>query len=173
MNVAVTPSRMRNAGACESLARLLLQWIMFKYRYNVLRSVMAVALLAAVNSGSATNPALQSGAMPARLTTEGGTFAIAMKSNPAPVPLNEPFELTVDVSLLKKVDDRNPLWLGLQATMPEHAHGMNTRARVEPLSDGKFVIKGLLFHMAGEWEVTFQVAKGRITEQARTRVLVE
>jgi hypothetical protein len=96
-----------------------------------------------------------------------------MKSSPEPIPLNEPFELTVDVSLLKAVDDANPLWLGVEATMPTHAHGMNTRARVGPLENGRFAVKGLLFHMAGEWEVVLQVAKGRIHEQARTRVLIE
>jgi hypothetical protein len=145
---------------------------MHSSKYN--SPVAAVlALLAATLSAAGSEPLLQSGALAARLATDAGTFALALESSPAPIPLNEPFELAVDVKLARPVDDPNPLWLGVTATMPTHAHGMNTRAQVEPLADGRFLIKGLLFHMAGEWEVSFQVAKGRIHEQARTRVLVE
>jgi hypothetical protein len=47
---------------------------------------------------------------------------------------------------------------------------MNTRARVEDLGNGKFVVRGLLLHMAGQWELAFDVAKGRVHEQAIVRV---
>ncbi|MEJ0040311.1 MAG: hypothetical protein WDO68_30520 [Gammaproteobacteria bacterium] len=111
--------------------------------------------------------------MTSRLDTEGGAFALTIKSNPAPIPLNEPFELTITVKAARKIDDPNPLWLGVSATMPAHAHGMNTRTEVEPLGEGRFLVRGLLFHMAGDWDVLLQVAKGRVHEQAHMRVRIE
>jgi hypothetical protein len=119
----------------------------------------------------AAEPARQGGTLAPRLTA--GSFGLALTTSPAPIPFNEPFELGVTVQLLKPVDDPNPLWLNVRATMPAHGHGMNTRVRVEDLGGGRFNVKGLLFHMAGEWEVVFQVAKGRVREDVRTQVVIE
>jgi len=97
----------------------------------------------------------------------GGSFVIRWATSPAPLPLNEPFELNVDVIVRADiVDDGNPVWLDVDARMPAHAHGMNTRPKVQDLGGGRFVVKGLLFHMAGAWQIRFDVAKGRIREQA-------
>ena len=80
-------------------------------------------------------------------------------------------------SLWKKIaglsDDRNPFWVDAEARMPAHAHGMNTRLRREDLGGGRFVFRGMLFHMAGDWEVVFDVAKGRARERAIARLLIE
>ena len=57
--------------------------------------------------------------------------------------------------------------------MPGHGHGMNTRARIEPLEGGRFIVRGLLLHMSGEWEFTFDVAKGRTHEKAIVRFVLE
>jgi cytochrome c peroxidase len=57
--------------------------------------------------------------------------------------------------------------------MPGHEHGMNTRPRVQDLGDGKFRVRGMLFHMAGEWEISFDIAKGRVHERAVARMNVE
>ncbi len=135
--------------------------------------VAALAVLLAATPSSAAEPGKQSGAMPAQLTTDGGTFAVTVKTNPQRIPLNEPFELLVNLRVLREVDDPNPLWLRVEATMPAHAHGMTTRAVVEQVGDGKFAVKGLLFHMAGDWEIVLHVAKGRIREQSRTLVRIE
>ena len=106
----------------------------------------------------------------ASLTTDGGSFEVKLGSTPRPIPLNELFELNVEVRALGEAKDSNPLWLDVTATMPAHKHGMNTLPRVEDLGDGRFVVRGLLFHMAGEWELEFDVVKGRIHEHAVTRV---
>lgn len=146
---------------------------MLTRRHSFFAAAATVALLASTHPVLGTEPARQTGAVTTALSSSGGTFSVVLKSSPAPIPLNEPFELTVDVRLARPVDDTNPLWLAVEATMPEHAHGMNTRPRVEALPDGRFAVKGLLFHMAGEWELVLNIAKGRIHEQARTRVLIE
>ena len=104
--------------------------------------------------------------------TDGGMFQVALKPSATPVPFNQLFELEVDVSLLRKLDDPNPFWIDLQTTMPGHGHGMNTRARIEQLEGGRFIVRGLLLHMTGEWEFAFDVAKGRTHEKAIVRFVL-
>jgi hypothetical protein len=113
------------------------------------------------------------GALPATAVSESGTFQLALQPATVPVPVNELFEMRVTVTLLRELDDPNPLWIDLQTEMPGHGHGMNTRARVEPLGDGRFVVRGLLLHMQGLWQLTFDVAKGRAHEKAIVRFVLE
>jgi hypothetical protein len=47
------------------------------------------------------------------------------------------------------------------ATMPEHRHGMNYRPLVTPLGAGRFRVEGMMFHMAGRWELVFEVRSGK------------
>lgn len=47
------------------------------------------------------------------------------------------------------------------ATMPEHRHGMNYRPLITPLGAGRFRVEGLMFHMAGRWELVFEVRTGK------------
>jgi hypothetical protein len=50
--------------------------------------------------------------------------------------------------------------LRVDAEMPEHRHGMNyqpsIRARDRP---NYFLAEGLLFHMPGRWQVTFELKR--------------
>jgi hypothetical protein len=102
-----------------------------------------------------------------------GGFRLTLQSLPAPLPLNELFEIRVGVDASAARDDSdNPVWLRANAEMPAHKHGMNTRVVVEQLADGQFLVKGLLFHMRGEWLITFDLAKGRVYEQASVRVVL-
>jgi len=113
------------------------------------------------------------GALPAQAVTDQGGFKLSLQATPAPIPLNELFEILVSVDAANAADDsRNPVWLRASAEMPAHRHGMNTRVIVEQLEDGRFALKGLLFHMRGEWLITFDVAKGRVHEQAKIPVVL-
>jgi len=62
----------------------------------------------------------------------GGHFALLIQACPA------------DVRLLK-----------VDAGMPEHRHGMNYRPSLHALGDGRWRADGLMFHMAGRWELSF------------------
>ncbi len=108
-----------------------------------------------------------------RLVTDGGAFALRLHTSPNPIRLNEYFELVVEVGADGLADDGNPYWVDTQALMPAHAHGMNTLPRRESLGAGRFLFRGMLFHMAGEWELAFDVAKGRVREHASLRLVVE
>lgn len=43
--------------------------------------------------------------------------------------------------------------LRVDATMPEHRHGMNYRPRLQPAGPGAWTADGLLWHMPGRWEL--------------------
>lgn len=50
--------------------------------------------------------------------------------------------------------------LRVDATMPEHRHGMNYRPSVKAGGDGMWRAEGLLWHMAGRWELAIEVENG-------------
>lgn len=103
-----------------------------------------------------------------RSATAGGEYCVAIAPEPDPIPLNRPFALEVLIfdaadprSFCRKVEVR------VDAHMPAHHHGMNRRAFVEQREDGGFVVKGMLMHMPGLWEITVDVFEGGVSERAR------
>jgi hypothetical protein len=70
-------------------------------------------------------------------------------------------------------DGTAPVLTRIDATMPEHRHGMNYRPTLVSRGGGRYVAEGLMFHMPGRWELTFDVeGAGRRTRLA-TDVIVE
>ncbi len=61
----------------------------------------------------------------------------------------------------------------VDASMPEHRHGMNYRPRITALGNGRFRAEGMMFHMSGRWQLEFEVrsAKGtaRLFDDVRIR----
>jgi hypothetical protein len=47
--------------------------------------------------------------------------------------------------------------LRLDARMPAHGHGMNYRPTVTRISPEHLRFEGLMLHMPGHWELTFEV----------------
>ena len=45
----------------------------------------------------------------------------------------------------------------VDASMPAHRHGMNYRPSLTALGEGRYRAEGLMFHMAGDWELRFDV----------------
>jgi hypothetical protein len=113
--------------------------------------------------------ALAAGACPltgadgAPLQGEGVQAAWAVEGD-APLRAGQPFVLRVrtcpDGAVLQRVD----------ATMPAHRHGMNYRPRIEPLGPGRWRVEGLLWHMAGLWELQFDLRTGDRTQTLRQAV---
>ena len=74
------------------------------------------------------------------------------------ITLSQHFALRVQVcpkdAVLTRVD----------ATMPEHKHGMNYRPSIQSTGEGWWQVEGLLFHMPGKWSLRFDIASaGKIT----------
>jgi hypothetical protein len=61
----------------------------------------------------------------------------------------------------------------VDATMPEHRHGMNYRPAVTAQGGGRYRAEGLMFHMAGRWELVFEVRAGGGTERLARSLRLE
>jgi hypothetical protein len=101
-----------------------------------------------------------------QLSAPGITLAFAPR--PAPVPVGQPFALSVE--LCPAADQTLPLGLGVDAEMPAHRHGMNYRPTLKPLGGGRWRVEGLLFHMPGQWELRLDARLDGRTQALRTTV---
>jgi hypothetical protein len=91
-----------------------------------------------------------------------GAVQATWKVDGAPIMVGKHFAIDVKVcpadAVLTRVD----------ATMPEHQHGMNYRPslkRVGDAKDGRWRAEGLMFHMPGRWELRLDVQAGGRTEK--------
>jgi hypothetical protein len=66
-----------------------------------------------------------------------------------------------------------PQAVRVDATMPEHRHGMNYRPTIAALGGGRYRAEGLMFHMAGRWELVFEVRTGGATERLAQSLRLE
>lgn len=90
-------------------------------------------------------PALQQGDVQAAWSVVG-----------APIAVGRHFAIDV------RVCPRDASLVAVDATMPEHRHGMNYRPSVRALGDGRWRAEGLMFHMPGRWALRLDVqAAGR------------
>lgn len=80
-----------------------------------------------------------------------GPVRLAWRADPAPVVQGQPFALQLSVCPVQAV------LTAVDATMPEHRHGMNYRPGLQPLGDGRWRAEGLLWHMSGRWELRFDM----------------
>jgi hypothetical protein len=86
---------------------------------------------------------------------DSATFQVAYRLLPDPVPVGKHF--AVELVLCPIGTAKLPAELRVDATMPEHKHGMNYRPSVKALGAGQYRAEGLMFHMPGRWELVFEL----------------
>jgi hypothetical protein len=111
-------------------------------------AVLAAGLLTA--PATACEPPL---AGPGVQRIDGSGHVVAWRA-PQPVPLAQFF--TLEFAACARSGDRIEA-PRVEATMPQHGHGMNYRPTVESLGGGRFRAGGLLLHMPGRWQLSFTV----------------
>ena len=115
----------------------------------MIRSTVLAALLAAPPA-LACEPALRGDGV--RLVA-GERHVVAWQA-PVPVPLAEFFSLEIAVCTRAGGPAIEPR---LEATMPEHGHGMNYRPSIAALGAGHYRASGMLLHMPGRWTFAFSI----------------
>lgn len=99
------------------------------------------------------------------VTIEGGAV-IRWTPTPSPIPLNDWFDLRIEIT-----PPGAARLVTLEATMPEHAHGMNVIPTLRPTGPGAWRGEGLLWHMPGDWELRAVLMRPEgVTEMVRWRV---
>jgi hypothetical protein len=111
---------------------------------------VACGLLVAGNA-LACGEALGAGAQ----RIDAAQFQLAYKPTPSPVPVGRFF--AIDFVLCPRDGAAMPAEVRVDATMPEHKHGMNYRPSVKPQGAGRYRAEGLMFHMPGRWELVFEL----------------
>jgi hypothetical protein len=98
-------------------------------------------------------------------------YAAAWVSRPAPIPVGAHFTLELAVCAAEE----NPAVeaVAIDAVMPEHRHGMNYRATVAPLGNGRYRAEGLLFHMPGLWRLSVELRAAGKTARLADEIVVE
>lgn len=124
------------------------------------------------NQSSGTITPQTSGNSP--ITSNAGGYEVVFTLVPPKVPLNEPFEIRACVTAKAgSPTDAENLVISVDAAMPQHQHGMNTKPRIEQTGDGCIHAEGMLFHMVGRWELYFDITRNGITERAQTEIMLE
>lgn len=75
------------------------------------------------------------------------------------IPMAEHFVL--DVELCADDNFSATQLTRVDATMPEHRHGMNYRPLITGQGVGRFRVEGMMFHMSGHWQISFEVHTGK------------
>ncbi|MDI1284053.1 MAG: FixH family protein [Reyranella sp.] len=89
-------------------------------------------------------------------------YMIAFRPDPLRIEVGEPFALVFNVCT--KSGSAGELVV-VDAVMPEHKHTMNYRPSIVSKGDGRFRAEGLVFHMAGHWEISIDVRAGEEIER--------
>jgi hypothetical protein len=126
-------------------------------------------LLLAALAGTA--PALAEGVCP----SEGQGFQrlrsadaeVAYRWEPAELKVGQFFEAEV---VACRAPGPEPVGeIAIDAAMPAHGHGMNYRPAAKRTGAGHYRFTGLMLHMPGTWQITFDLVQGT----KRTRLAYE
>jgi hypothetical protein len=133
---------------------------------RVLLGIAALALfVAGCDRGPGEGPASATGRK--HFDSNGGRYAVELETRPSSIEVNQPFDVTVIVT--PKSGTSKDLEILVDARMPAHFHGMNRVAKLSR-SGTTWKAEGLVFHMAGHWELYVDITEGGVTERAQLDV---
>ncbi len=133
------------------------------------RVVLAAALWCTATAGAAQGCG---DALPgAKRTLENSRYAVAFVTLPDPVPVGRHF--VVDFAVCPRGGAKLPDSVRIDAGMPEHRHGMNYRPSVTSPRPGIYRAEGLLFHMPGRWDLTFDLVSAGIPQRLTGTLRIE
>jgi hypothetical protein len=98
----------------------------------------------------------------------GSRYVIAYRTAPSTIAASQHFAIDFTVCAIGKAPA--PRTVRVDASMPEHRHGMNYKTAVIARGPGRYRAEGLLFHMSGRWQIAFDVVAGSTTERITSPV---
>ena len=98
------------------------------------------------------------------LRADSQSYALFFRTDPKTIDVGNFF--SVEAVACAKAGGAAPAALNVDAQMPAHRHGMNSRASVEQTAPGRFLARGLMFHMPGVWQFVFDVQGAGGAERA-------
>lgn len=122
--------------------------------------VLGVAAALAARPASACTPPPGFGA---HQRIESPHFIVLYRTLPPAVAVGDHF--AVEAVVCPKDATPSPTAVQVDAYMPEHRHGMNSRARTVETAPGRYRAEGLMLHMPGRWELRFDVDRAGARER--------
>ena len=103
-------------------------------------------------------------------TSEQGKFVVELIAPGADIRLSEFLDWKVVIRDADSNQGVTPVRVAVGGGMPAHGHGLPTQPQVtEHLGDGHYQLEGLMFNMAGQW----QLVLGINTRQHADRVVFD
>ena len=138
-------------------------------RRGPVRRALSATLGALVCAGAAAEACdLPPGFTPSGRVESAG-ITVMFRTLPPAIELGRHFA----VEALVCGGETPPVLTRVDAQMPEHRHGMNYRPTLAAKGSGRYLAEGLLFHMPGRWELSFDVEDGSRRTRLATDVVVE
>lgn len=133
-----------------------------------LLALLALAACGGAGAAAAEEDAITAHALdqPLRARTEGGCYDLELRAEPAPPALGELFAIVTTVRHAGTGALAADARVALDATMPQHGHGMVTRPAHAALGDGQHRSEGMKLHMPGRWVLTARVEGACVDEVA-------
>lgn len=105
--------------------------------------------------------------------SNNGLFKASVTSELDPVVINQLHNWTLNLTTADGTPVENAT-INVTGNMPAHAHGMPTSPQVTAnLGSGNYTVEGMQFQMGGEWEVTFNVTSGPLTDDVVFRFTLQ
>jgi len=103
-------------------------------------------------------------------TSPKGAFTAAWRPLAPAVPVNELFDLEVRLYEGRGAGEETQKPLAgakvqTSAWMPKHMHGMSRRPQVVETAPGRYLVRGMLLHMEGSWQLFIDVMAGGKSER--------
>lgn len=97
---------------------------------------------------------------------QSGKYLVVYRTSPAPLAVGRHFAVEFAVCPA-------PESVRVDAWMPEHRHGMNYRPTLTGSGEGPYRAEGLMLHMAGKWELVFEVRAQDAVERVAQVIRLE
>jgi len=98
---------------------------------------------------------VQAAQAPGATRLEAQQVVLIYRTQPQPIRVGERF--SVVAALCPRAGAAAIKGLAIDATMPEHRHGMNYAPVLRADGVGGWIADGMLFHMPGRWQLSFDV----------------
>jgi hypothetical protein len=98
--------------------------------------------------------------------SRNGAFTAGWRPVGGAVPVNELFE--IEVRLFEGRGRDKPLsgaQIQASAWMPEHMHGMHRQPQTQETAPGRYLVRGMLLHMEGTWQLFLDVIAGATSDR--------
>ncbi len=106
------------------------------------------------------------------IQSSNGNYYLSFSPSDENMPLNEYFDLDIDIRGSTHQKLKYPLKLAIDVGMKAHNHGMNVQPIIEDKGHGQFKIKGMLLHMPGKWFIQFKISRGMLSDMAEKELFI-